>query len=210
MSKTSKNADSTTMPGDIVSLPAYSRIVDEIERVPVKYGDKQEVLPISATERVSIDAYFFQSATNFRLKKIKTAVQGLKKAGVKVDGKDVDSVWFNANVRDPFHKVLRFAAKHSLEHGKPVSLAFTRRTIKSTGEQIVTAKHAFEHTVTGPKVEAIADKAAVAAKAAKQSATRAKRQKRNRPMPGNSVGAAIEGATKRIDATAPEPVPATA
>ena len=208
-----ENKDSTSTPSNGATeqtrsliIAEFPRIQDSVERAEVKYGDRTESLPISATERVSIDAYFFQSATNFRLKKIKTAIAGLKKAGVKqTNGSDIDSVWFNANVRDPFHKVLRFAAKQSLETGKPVSLAFTRRTVKATGLQIVTAKHAFEHEVPGPgTAKAIPD--AVVKKAEKQSKNRANRQnrksKRISPLP-NPVIAPVPTPT-------PEPAPAAA
>jgi len=164
----------------------FPRIQDTVERVPVKYGDSILTLPIGSDKTVTIDAFFFQSPTNFRLKKIGTALKGLETAKVTLpDGKPVDSAWFNTNVRDPFHKVLKYAAKQSLEHGVPVSLAFTRRTMKN-GSQIVTAKHAFEHATKAPEVAQIEASAAKAAeKANKQSAKRAKRQKSKRisPMP---------------------------
>jgi len=118
----------------------------------------------------------------------------LKKAGTKQEnGMDFDAKWFDDNVRDPFHKVLKFAAQHSLDKGKPVSLAFTRRTNKSTSEQVVTVKHGFEHTVVPAKPEQIAQKAA--AKAAKQSEKRAQRKapKAPRIKPLASVGEAITG-----------------
>lgn len=218
---TQQNADSTSTPANAtpaaptaaaietsVMLPAYPRIVDTIERVPVKFGDKAETLPISVNEKVSIDSYMFVSPTNFRLKNVKTVVAALKKGGHKqTDGTAIDAKWFNTNVRDPFHKVLKYAAKHSLEHGQPVSLAFTRRTVKATGEQIVTAKHAFEHVTNAPAAKQVEQQ--VAARTARQSANRARRQnRRNKPLA--SVGEAMQSA-ERVNALNVEtPAPATA
>src|SRR6185436_3466272 len=103
--------------------------------------------------------------TNLRLKNIKTALKGLEKQGVKLpDGKAIGQKWFNDNVRDPFHKVLRYAARYSLKNGEPVSLAFTRRTHKDTGVITTTAKHGFEFKTAPVKgvdeIEEQADKAA--------------------------------------------------
>lgn len=200
MNKTYKNADSTTMPGNKSLLPSFPGIVEETSGVPVKFGESEPLrFPISLTERVSIDPALMRGRGTLRLANIKQAL--------KIAGKTNDAdgrKWFNSEVRDPWHKVLKFATKQALEYGKPVSLGLSRRTAKKTGQVTLTSKHGFEY------VEVPATEKAVADKAAKQSATRAKRQKRNRPMPGNSVGAAIEGATSRVDATAPESVPATA
>jgi len=177
-------------------LAFNNRIVDAVERETVKFGQRQEIYPVGTNEQgqlvlATIDAFMFSSPTNLRLKKMKTVLKALKDEGVKQsDGTEINSVWFNANVRDPFHKILRYAAKHSLEHGEPVSLAFTRRTIKSgvqAGKQIVTAKHAFEHVVTPPTPKAIA--ATAAAKADKPKTPAKKAPKAPRITPLNAVKA---------------------
>lgn len=162
-----------------VTIQNFPRIVDVAERAtPIKYGEHVETFPISKTETVKIDAYFFQSPKSLKLKKIKVALSGLKKAGVKLEGGgEVDSDWFNREVRDPFHKVLRFAFRYSAEHGTPSTLAFSRRKDRS-GQVTVTSKHGFEHIIVPPspafleaeaakeanRLKAIADKAAAAAK----------------------------------------------
>lgn len=211
----------------------FPRVQEAKSRMPVKYGDKQEALRISDTETVSIDAYFFTSPTNLKLKHIKVALSGLLKAGVTLpDGTKPEGVngqvWFNTNVRDPFHKVLKYAARQSLERGKPVSLAFTRRTNLKTGEITTTAKHGFEfvtklpqpESVASSAVKALADQAKANEKAATaQSGTRAKRQgKKNKPLtpviqPGtetaNRIDALIaQNAAEKVNgATVPVPTP---
>lgn len=159
----------------------FPRCQDVTPGEPIVYGDRKESLRVSDDELVSIDAYFFASPTNLKLKHIKTALNGLKKQGVKIDGKEVGQKWFNDNVRDPFHKVLRYAARFSLNHGAPVSLAFTKRLNKDTGVITTTAKHGFEfksEPTQSEKIEEKADKAAdkTAKKEKAQSKTRAKRQ----------------------------------
>jgi len=190
-----------------------NRIVDVKQTEPVKFGDRKETYPIGTNEQgqfvlATIDAYWFASPTNLRLKNMKSALAALKTQGVKQDnGLPYDSKWFDDNVRDPFHKVLKFAAQHSLDKGKPVSLAFTRRTNKATSEQVVTVKHGFEHTVVPAKPEQIAQKAA--AKAAKQSEKRANRKapKAPRITPLASVGEAAAGIPQAAQS---EPQPAAA
>ncbi len=175
-----QKSDGTSTPepqgntGDAMGLAVFEfpRVQDVAERAIVNYGDKLEVLRVSDNTTVEIDAYFFASSTGLKLKKIKPCLAGLKKSGVKLlDGKEIDAAWFNAHVRDPFHKVLKYAAQQSLKYGEPVGVGFTRRTNKTTGEQTVTAKHAFEFITKAPKVTAIADEAAkLAEKSAKEAA----------------------------------------
>ncbi len=183
MNEEQKNDGTSTPTG--LAVYEFPRVQDVVERKPVQYGDRREVLRVSDNATVEIDAYFFTSPTNLRLKKIKVALAGLKKSGIKLpDGSEVNPQWFNDNVRDPFHKVLKYAAQHSIDHARGVGVGFTRRTNKSTGEEIVTAKHAFEYVTKAPKPTAIADEAAkLAEKAEKEKAkqlnasmNRAKRQ----------------------------------
>jgi len=215
-----------TESGTVDPVTQAIEVVYEFPRVqeiggesPVLFGDRKESLRVSDTDCVEIDAYFFASKTNLRLKKIKPALAGLKKQGVRLpDGKEIGPDWFNTNVRDPFHKVLRYAANHSLKHGEPVSLAFTRRVInKETGETVTTAKHGFEFkTLPAPKhVAEVADKAATKAekKETAKSKTRAKRQQGKKnlqplvsPEAANRIDALIE---KTAADKAAAPAPAT-
>jgi hypothetical protein len=199
----------------------FPRVQDVTPESPVVFGDRKESLQVSDTERVEIDAYFFASKTNLKLKNIKTALNGLKKQGVKLpDGKEIGQKWFNDNVRDPFHKVLRYAARFSINHGAPVSLAFTKRLNKDTGVITTTAKHGFEFKSEPTKpaeVEDKADKAAdkTAKKETSKSKTRAKRQQGKKnlqplvsPEAANRIDALIEktAADKAANgAPAPEP-----
>lgn len=174
------------MPTSKSMLPAFPCIVEE-KNVPVKFGESEPLsFPIGGTERVQIDPALLRGRGTLRLSNIK---QALKIAGRTndVEGRK----WFNSQVRDPWHKVLKFATRQALEHGKPVSLGLSRRTTKRTGQVTLTSKHGFEYVEVPPTEKAIADKAE------KQSKNRAKRQKRNRPMPGN----AVIPANTRIDAT---------
>lgn len=200
----------------------FPRVQDVTPEAPVMFGDRKESLQVSGNEKVEIDAYFFASKTNLKLKNIKTALNGLKKQGVKLpDGKEIGQKWFNDNVRDPFHKVLRYAARHSLSHGAPVSLAFTKRLNKDTGVITTTAKHGFEFKTAPTKpeaVEAVADKAAdkAAKKELSQSKTRAKRQQGKKnlqpvitPEAANRIDAMIAETEAAKAAAAAAAVPAT-
>jgi hypothetical protein len=236
--KNEQNSNSTSTPkagtesGTVDPVTQAIEVVYEFPRVqeiggesPVLFGDRKESLRVSDTECVEIDAYFFASKTNLRLKKIKPALAGLKKQGVRLpDGKEIDAVWFNTNVRDPFHKVLRYAANHSLKHGEPVSLAFTRRVInKETGETVTTAKHGFEFkTLPAPKhVADTADKTAdkTEKKEKSKSKTRAKRQQGKKnlqplvsPEAANRIDAMVAGsmeAAAKLAAEAANGAPAT-
>ncbi len=180
-----------------LTISQFPRIQDAKSAVVVRYGEEEEVLPV-AGGFVSIDRYFFSSPTNMSLKHIRIALKGLKDQGHRMpDGKEIDAAWFNTNVRDPFHKSLKFAAQFSIDHGTPKSCGFTRRKLKD-GSIIVTANHKFEHVQQLPPaqqiaadaaavteaikagvVKALADQAAANEKAAKdQSKTRAARQPR--------------------------------
>lgn len=223
---------------DIGAVELYTPRVQEVggTKVNVKYGESSEVLRISDTETVSIDKYFFVSPTNLRLKHIKAALSGMAKQGAKLpDGTSPDGAngqaWFNDHVRDPFHKVLKYAARQSLEKGKPVALAFTRRITKS-GETITTANHKFEFVTKLPEpaavaqsaVQQLADQAAAnAAKATEQSGARARKQgggkggKKNKPLTpvitpevGNRIDALIAANEAAKANGAPEAAPAAA
>ena len=211
----------TSTPSAPASTPAPSATSTEVQPyefprvkdvggtvVQYKFGDKVEVLRISDTETVSMDAYWFTSPHILKLKKIKPAIGSLNKLKVKTpEGGEFTQQWFNDNVRDPFHKVLKYAARQSLEKGKPVSLAFTRRVVGD--ETVTTAKHGFEFvtklaapaTVAASAVKALADQAAASAAAATaQSGTRAKRQKAKKgivPVVANAdVAAKLESIVK--------------
>lgn len=202
MNKNTQNAYSTTMPTNQAVetteskslLPTFPGIVESDAGVPYKFGEQPALsFPISATERVSIDPAMMRGRGTLRLVNIK--------AGLKIAGKTNDAdgrKWFNGNVRDPWHKVLKFAARDALANGKPVSLGLSKRTSKKTGQVTLTSKHGFEHVLKAPEAKAVEEKAA------KQSKTRAKRQnRRNKPLV--SVGAAIDNATNRVDALAGSP-----
>ena len=182
-------------PATAISAPVYEfpRVQDVSEPVAVRFGDHKEVLRISETETVEIDAFMFTGPKILKLKKIKPVLSAINKAGNRMpDGKEYSVKWFDDEVRDPFHKVLRFINRQSMEHGKPVSVGFTRRTDKKTGTQTVTAKHGYEFEVKPPApatvatsaVKQLADQAAANAEHAKeQSSTRGRRQSRkNKPL----------------------------
>lgn len=218
MNNEQTNNGSAPTSSDVVSqaiAELYTPRVQDIggTKVIVRYGDEQETLRISDTETVSIDKYFFVSPTNLKLKHIKTALSGMAKQGAKLpDGTSPDGangqVWFNDNVRDPFHKVLKYAAKQSLERGKPVSLAFTKRVLK-TGEVVTTAKHGFEFvtklpepaSVAGEAVKQLADQAkANEEKAAEQSGARARKQNKGKGKGKNLQPVITPEVGNRIDA----------
>jgi len=216
MKKNEQSGTSTpNAPTGTVSATGEATVVYEFPRAQditpgdqVMFGDRKESLRVSDTEMVEIDAYFFASQKSLRLKNIKTALKGLKTQGVKLpDGKEIGQRWFNDNVRDPFHKVLRYAARYSLKNGEPISLAFSRRTNKDTGAVITTARHAFAFKTAPTKpdeIEEQADKAADKASAdakrqRRQSLARAKRQQGKKnlqplvsPEAANRIDALIE------------------
>ncbi len=181
MSKDTKTPSAESLPANseaaevlaVTPLTNFPCIVDVVpgENVPVKYGEQSRIMPSGEGETVKIDSFFFTSPKSIRLKKIGAAIAGLKKQGIKqTDGTPIDSKWFNKNVRDPFHKSLRFAARIMFAKGKPTTLQLWNTTAKD-GEVMMKTKHGFELQLKAPNVQAIADKAA------KQSRKRAKRQK---------------------------------
>jgi len=180
-------------PATAIIAYEFPRVQDVADQPVIKFGDKKEILRISETQTVEIDAFMFTGPKILKLKKIKPVLAAINKAGNRMaDGKEYSVKWFDDEVRDPFHKVLRFINRQSMEHGKPVSVGFTRRTDKKTGSQVVTAKHGYEFeikpptpaTVTESAVKALADQAkANEEKAKEQSSTRGRRQsKKNKPL----------------------------
>jgi hypothetical protein len=148
-------------------LVNFPGIVEEGRATAViNYGDELYLFPVGKDDTgkiitASIDSALLRGRGTKRLHKIQTA---LKIAGRTNDKEN--QKWFNTEVRDVWHKVLRFAATDALSHGKPVSLGLSIRTSKKTGAQVMTSKHGFEHAIKAPtvaKVEttaaAIADKA---------------------------------------------------
>lgn len=164
----------------IGALQSFPSIVETETGVTMEYGKGKPLsFPISLTERVEFDPALLRGKGTIRLVNIKTAK--------KLAGKDdkAGTVWFNREVRDPWHKVLKFAARQSLAHGTPVSLGLSRRKNRKTGEQVLTTKHGFEFIEIPALDKSIADKAR------KQSKNRAKRQNRkNKPLV--SVGDAMK------------------
>lgn len=124
------------------------------------------------------------------------------KAAKKLAGKDTDegTVWFNKEVRDVFHKALKFANRLALERGVPVSLGISTRTTKKTGRVVMTTKHGYEHEIVPAHDEKALNKARV------QSKHRAKRQARklaNQKRKGlTNVGEAIDIASTPVPPTA--------
>lgn len=161
-------------------LPSFPCIVESDGGSVIVYGSQPSLqFPTSATELVSIDPALLRGKGTLRLLNIK---QALKVAG---RANDPDNrKWFNTEVRDVWHKVLKFAARDALANGKPVSLGLSKRTAKKTGQVTLTSKHGFEHVLRLATPTAIADEAAkLADKSAKEAAketakseARAKRQ----------------------------------
>jgi hypothetical protein len=155
-------------------LPSFPCIVETKAGAIITYGSLPALrFPIGANgETAEIDPAMLRGKGTRRLVNI---AAGLKLAGLANDKSAAgiaNRKWFNSNVRDVWHKVLKFAAKDSLAHGKPVSLGLSTKTNKKNGQVTLTAKHGFEHVLKAPNEKAIEDKAN------KQSKTRAKRQNR--------------------------------
>ena len=154
-------------------LPSFPCIVESDIGAVITYGSQPALrFPVGNNgELAEIDPAMLRGRGTLRLVNIK--------AGLKLAGKTNDAdnrKWFNVTVRDVWHKVLKFAARDALANGKPVSLGLSKRTAKKTGQVTLTSKHGFEHVIVPPSTKAVEDKAN------KQSKTRAKRQKRNRPL----------------------------
>lgn len=169
---TSPAAEAAKVAGNghgLTVLVNYPCIAVAGEKAVIRYGDEQLIFPIGRDDKgalltATIDKSLLRGSGTKRLQPIKTA---LKIAGKAND--DTNRKWFNVSVRDVWHAALRFAATDALAHGKPVSLGLSLKTNKSTGEQILTSKHGFEHLVTPPRAKvvetaaaAVADKAPVA------------------------------------------------
>ncbi len=199
--KKSENTDSTPTPESSVPVDVnpvreaglLPVVVDVDTGAPVKYGREEPVmLRVSSTDEIGLDPFFFQGARrgvqlrNYRLKKIKLALKELK--GEKTpEGGVFDADWFNDNVRDVWHRHLKFSNAYAMEHGTPVSVGATRRTNPKTKTKVTTVKYGYEFVERNPDAEkALEDK-----KSRKASQRRAKRQKRNRPLV--SVGGAVNG-----------------
>ncbi len=166
--------------GRVNSLLAYPRISEPSPAELVQYGTTKVRLPIGRdtgkkSGKVvygSIDGFFFSNPKTLRLKKIKPVLASLTKLGIKQSNGDaVDSKWFNTNVRDVFHKAMKFAAREALAHGVPVSLQLSNRTEKN-GDKVLTSKHGFEYRQENP------DKKQLEETASKKSKGTAKRQSR--------------------------------
>jgi hypothetical protein len=170
-------ADNPAVTTEVLSkslLPSFPCIVESTEGEVIAYGSKPALrFPIGPNgETAEIDPAMLRGKGTRRLVNI---AAGLKLAGLandKTAAGIANRKWFNSNVRDVWHKVLKFAAKDSLAHGKPVSLGLSTKTNKKSGQVTLTAKHGFEHVLKAPNEKAIEDKAN------KQSKTRAKRQNR--------------------------------
>lgn len=172
-----------------MALQAFPGIVNQDLVDEVKYGTLPALrFPIALNKDGSylfgeIDPALLRGKGTMRLVNIKAAK--------KLAGKDTDegTVWFNKEVRDVFHKALKFANRMAMEKGTPVSLGISTRTTKKTGRVVMTTKHGYEHEVV-PALAVGND-----AKERVKSKHRAKRQARklaNRNKPLVSVGAAID------------------
>lgn len=150
----------------------------------ITYGAAQFPLPINDNgDFVSIDASFL-TGIKFRdgkpiasgTVKLKHINACLKEAGMEAT--DANKSWFNKNARDGYHKFLRHFNRVLIREGTPVSAGCSTRTIKKTGEKIMTGKVGYEICLnpTETKAKAIADKAA---KSKKNSKRRASRQAKN-------------------------------
>lgn len=135
------------------------------------YGERMESLPISDTESVEIDAALFSGKTQMRLLNIKLALKVAGKGNDKETRK-----WFNDEVRDPFHKALRYMNKRVQNEWTPKSVGFTRRHDKK-GNATITGKFGYEHSVKVATPESLGKEIANGeVKAGKQSVGKAKRQ----------------------------------
>jgi len=192
--------------GRVNALVQYPRITEPEPQTVVNYGEQQIRLPIgretkgkkSTVVYAKIDGYFFSNPRSLRLKKIKPVLASLAKMGVKqADGSAVDSQWFNRNVRDVFHKAMKFAAREAIAHGVPVSLQLNNRTEKD-GSKVLTSKHGFEYRTAAPDKVALEQSAANKSKGTARRQTRKERRIKN-PVLTPSV---------RIDAVAGNGTPA--
>lgn len=144
-------------------LPSFPTVEQPTVDTVIKYGEQPAyVFPIDNKGGIGrIDRALLSGKGTKRLLNIKKAL--------KVAGKEntpENRAWFNREVRDVWHKVLRFAAKDSLANGKPVSLGLSLRRTKRGGE-ILTSRHGFEQVVKADDAKAVADKAVKAEKAPK-------------------------------------------
>lgn len=190
--KTSEKTDSTSTPLNnglaVAELPSplaldrFPVVVNENKDKAIRFGSRPPlVFPVGNGENLSIDPALLRGKGTRKLVNIKVA---MTLAGYPTKEKDAEKhaegvKWFNTEVRDVWHKILRFAAKNAMQNGKPTSLGLSTRTLKDK-TVILTSKHGFEYTLSLPDAKAIADKAA------KQSKKRAKRQarkaNRNKPL----------------------------
>lgn len=187
--------------GRVNALVQYPRISEPEPAVTVNYGEQQIRLPIGRETKGKkttvvygkIDGFFFSNPRSLRLKKIKPVLSALAKLGVKqADGSAVDSHWFNRNVRDVFHKAMKFAAREAIQHGVPVSLQLSNRTEKD-GSKVLTSKHGFEYRTQAP------DKVAIEQSAANKSKRTARRQTRKEKR--DRINNPVIPPSMRIDAT---------
>lgn len=156
---------------EIVSMAIVQR--ESVSEV-LEYGKRSLPFPVAQGEWINIDETFLSGKFTKRLKHINVC---LKLAGKDTKSK-ADKAWFNKNVRDGWHKALRYANRQFLANGKPVSIGITERISKAKatkGDKTTTAKFGFE-IVEKAKATELAD--ASENKAVKTSKERARRQSR--------------------------------
>lgn len=139
----------------------------------LEYGKSQYSFPIGNGNFVTIDEAFLSGKTTKRLKHINVC---LKAAGKDPKSK-ADKAWFNKNVRDGWHKALRYVNRTYMANAKPVSIGLSKRTDKTKankGDIIHTAKFGYE-LVEKAKTAELTDGASES-KPVKASKERAKRQ----------------------------------
>lgn len=109
----------------------------------LEYGKSQYSFPIGNGNFVTIDEAFLSGNATKRLKHINVC---LKAAGKDPKSK-ADKAWFNKNVRDGWHKALRYVNRTYMANAKPVSIGLSKRTDKTKankGDIIHTAKFGYE------------------------------------------------------------------
>ena len=173
-------------------LPQFPIVVRESQNTVVVYGSHPLTFPIGNKGEIGVIDSAMLSGKNTR--RLLHITKALKVAG-REDTTE-NKKWFNTEVRDVWHKVLRFAARDSLANGKPVSIGLSFKTQKKTGRVILTSRHGFEHVVKEGNAKAIEDKAN------KQSKNRAKRQQRKSrrisPLPNPVITETVTVATETV------------
>lgn len=133
---------------------------------------------------------------SIRLKHISACL----KACGKNPESDADIAWFNKNVRDPYHKALKYLNRQFIKDGTPIGLTLSKRTskVKATlGEQSLDGT--FKYRVTLKKGE---DTRKTLADAKEKEKSNGKRRARRQSRKGLNNGLAKLDTLVRPDTTA--------